>query len=110
MLERAEKEVARMIDRIVTPFAGLSEEAVRKCESVDRFLAEAEERTRAFNEKVEEVCRRMLEQCKRCEHYSECGPFCDKWEFRPGYMDYVCFKYEERAENARCGCSEKPNS
>lgn len=99
-----------MIDRIVTPFAGLSEETVRKCESADRFLAEAEERSRAFNEKVEEVCRRMLEKCKTCRHYSERGLFCDKWEFRPGYMDYVCFKYEERAENACSNCSEKQNS
>ena len=101
-----------MIDRIVTPFAGLSEETVRKCESVDRLLAEAEERTRAFNEKVEEVCRRMLEQCKRCEHYSECGPFFDGWKLRTvsRNMDYVCFEYKERAESEDCSCSEKPNS
>ena len=96
--------------RIETPFAGLREETVRKCESVDRFIAEAEERSRAFNEKVEEVCRRMLEQCKTCEHYSERGLFCDRWKFRPGYMDYVCFEYKERAENARCSCSEIQNS
>lgn len=101
-----------MIDRIETPFAGLREETVRKCESVDRLLEEAEERSRVFNEKVEEVCRRMLEQCKRCEHYSECGPFFDRWALRRGSrnMDYVCFEYKERAENASCSCSEIPNS
>ena len=101
-----------MIDGTDTPFAGLREETVRKCESVDQLLAEAEERTRAFNEKVEEVCSRMLEQCKMCDHYSECGPFFDGWKLRPGSrnMEYVCFDYKERAENARCSCSENPNS
>ena len=137
MLERAEEEVARMIDRIVTPFAGRAERAVKQSEEMDKILAEAEEQARVLADEAVKICEKLRDRCGTCRHFIGGGDWylCCDLRYDLCYEDYeACGLYEyseeavrrrveqkkalekyvaervKRAKSARCNSSEKQNS